>query len=180
MKRSMIIAVAVLALIGCASMSPAGRSYHDALHQLANGQDYFANVNLISLANQEPPSAYGSTAMFAAGEIFYDNGDYSSAVRMLSRFLSHYPKDKGAIFAKIIIYKIITEYQSDKTLDVQEEALIQQIRKELFSSPLFLIFYDKKAPRSYKSLLKNTYLVYDYVDKIKVFRNDKAFLELTP
>jgi len=64
--------------------------------------------------------------------------------------------------------------------DAQHDLLIKEIRKELFSKPLFLIFYDKKSPRAYRSLFKNTYLVYDYVDKIRVLRNDKIFLELSP
>jgi len=118
--------------------------------------------------------------MFALGEYYFDNSDYFNSIKMFSDYIHSYPKHKGVIFAKLIIYKIIAEFKNEEALGPQEDALIKEIRKELFSQPLFLVFYDKKSPRLYRSLFHNSYLVYDYVDKIKVFRNDKIFFELSP
>lgn len=181
MRRVISISVAIGLLAGCATLGDSGRKYRECLLNLHNNQKPFAIVRMMSLAKEGPSSPYAKQVTFALGEYYFESRDYANAVAMFSRFISDYPQDKGAIFAKIILYKVITQFKQDQALDVQEEALIQEIRKELFSQPVFLIFYDKKSPRSYTSLLfKNSYLVYDYVDKIKVFRNDKPFLELAP
>lgn len=166
--------------LGCARLSESGERYNEGLTAIRDGQNYFAVIHLKSVVNNDPQSPYAPSAAFALGEYYFDNTDYFNALRTLSDYIHSYPKDKGVVFAKLIIYKIITTSQNGEFSGVQESALIKEIRKELFSQPLFLIFYDKKAPRSYKSLFKNSYLVYDYVDKIKVFRNDKIFLELSP
>lgn len=166
--------------LGCAHFSESADRYNAAVVAIREGKDYFAIIHLKSIVRDDPVSPYAPNAAFVLGEYYFDNSDYFNAVKTLSDYIHSYPKDKGVVFAKLIIYKIITSSKPEEPSNEQENALIKEIRKELFSQPLFLIFYDKKLPRSYKSLFNNTYLVYDYVDKIKVFRNDKIFLELTP
>lgn len=181
MKHFLSLALVLGLIAGCATLGDSGRNYRECLLNLQNDQKSFAVVRMMSLAKEGPDSPYHKQVTFALGEYYFESKDYGNAVKMFSRFISDYPQDRGAIFAKIMLYKMIGEFSEEQALDAQEEALIQEIRKELFSQPLFLIFYDKKSPRSYESLLfKNSYLVYDYVDQIKVFRNDKSFLELEP
>lgn len=167
-------------LAGCVSLTETGDRYRAAVQTFRDGQTYFSIMHLKAIVKDDPNSPYAPASMFALGEYYFDNADTFNAVKTLSDYVRRYPKDKGVVFAKLIIYKIITGFKEGEKLDVQEDALIKEIRKELFSQPMFLIFYDRKAPRSYKSLFHNTYLVYDYIDKIKVFRNDKIFLELSP
>ena len=165
---------------GCASLSDSGDLYRKSLQDIRDDRAYFAALNLQSILKDDPKSPYASTAAFALGEYYLDNFDYFNAIKTLSDYIHNYPKHKGIVFAKLIIYKILTGVKKEVSFSTQEDALIKEIRKELFSQPLFLIFYDKKAPRSYNSLFHHTYLVYDYVDKIKVFRDEKIFLELSP
>ena len=180
MKRALSLVLLLALLGGCAAIGESGARWREAQRNLSDGQKPFAILRLMGLAKEGPRSPYARPATFALGEYYFDVKDYANSVEMFSRFIRDYPDGTGDIFAKIIIYKMITQFKEEQALGAEEEALIQEIRKELFSQPLFLMFYDKKSPRSYKSLLKNSYLVYDYVDKIKVFRNDKPFLELTP
>jgi hypothetical protein len=181
MKRLLPLVLALGLASGCATFSESGARYRECLLNLQNGQKSFAVIRMMSLAKEGPDSPYAKQVTFALGEYYYECKDYGNAVRMFTRFVGDYPRDRGAIFAKIMLYKMISEFKEEQALGAQEEALIQEIRKELFSQPLFLIFYDKKSPRSYTSLLfKNSYRVYDYVDQIKVLRNDKPFLELEP
>ncbi|QAT16494.1 hypothetical protein BU251_01500 [Candidatus Velamenicoccus archaeovorus] len=169
-----------LFVAGCATVSETGDRYRAAIQAFRNDQSYFAFMHLKAIVKDDPNSPYAPAAAFALGEYYFDNADTLNAIKTLSDYVSRYPKDKGVVFAKLIIYKIITGIKKDERLSEEQAALIKEIRKELFSQPLFLIFYDRKIPRSYKSIFDHSYLVYDYVDKIKVFRDDKNFLELSP
>lgn len=183
MKRkvfSVFFALSLFAYLGCAHISESGDRHYAAVRAIRDGKEYFAIIHLKAILRDSPRSPYAPSAAFALGEYYYDNSDYFNAVKSLSDYVHSYPKDKGVVFAKLIIYKVISQAKQGEPTNEQEDALIKEIRKELFFQPLFLIFYDRKFPRSYKSLFNNAYLVYDYVDKIKVFRNDKIFLELTP
>ncbi len=184
MKNTVFSSLLVLALMaglcGCASFSESADRYRAGVAAFEDGQTYFAIVHLRSVIEEAPDSPYAPQSMFALGEYYYDNNDYFHSIKMLSSYVRQHPKDKGIVFAKVLIYKMITTFKSEAALNEQEEALMKEIRKELFSQPLFLVFYDKKSPRSYKSLFHHAYLVYDYVDRIKVFRDDKLFLELSP
>ncbi|MFA5038575.1 MAG: hypothetical protein WC732_02720 [Candidatus Omnitrophota bacterium] len=164
---------------GCA-LTETGERYHSAIQTFRQGQTYFSIMHLNSIIREDPQSRYAPSAMFALGEYYFDHEDYFNSIMTLSRYVRSYPKDKGVVFAKLIIYKIINEIKKEDEVGEQEAALIKEIRKELFSQPLFLIFYDRKFPRWYKSIFDHSYLVYDYVDKIKVFRDEKIFLALSP
>jgi tetratricopeptide (TPR) repeat protein len=165
---------------GCMTLSQAGERYRAGVQSIRDGRWDFALVHLKAVVDEDPNSPYAPAATFSLGEYYYDHSDYFNAIKMLSAYLRLYPKDKGSVFAKLLVYKIITEFKAHETLSGQEEVLMKDIRKELFSQPLFLMFYDKKAPKSYRSLFKHAYVVYDYVDQIKVFRDDKIFLQLAP
>lgn len=166
---------------GCASVNSSSAIYRTGVQFLQGEDPVFAVPYLESFLRAQPNSPYAPSTLFVLGEIYYDNNDYFNSMRMFSNYIRNFPKHRGVIFAKLIIYKILIDVKKGETnLSIEEETLTKEIRKELFSQPLFLMFYDKKAPRRYKSLDRNTYLVYDYVDKIKVFRNDKVFLELSP
>lgn len=180
MKASGIFLCLVLLLTGCATITETGERYRCAVQSFKDGQTYFSIMHLNAIIKDDPRSPYAPSAMFALGEYYFDQEDYYNSISTLSRYVRSYPKDKGIVFAKLIIYKIINEFKNSEELGEQESELIKEIRKELFSQPLFLVFYDRKLPRSYKSIFDHSYLVYDYVDKIKVFRDEKIFLELSP
>ncbi|MFH0876923.1 MAG: outer membrane protein assembly factor BamD [Candidatus Omnitrophota bacterium] len=177
--RFVFFCVGLLMLGGCATLESRDR-YRESLLDIDEGRIDFAVLSLKTLLKDSPDSPYASTAAFALGEYYFDHSDYFNSLNILSNYILRYPKHKGLVFAKLIIYKIISSFRDEKDLGQEEAGMIKEIRKELFAQPLFLVFYDRKAPRSYNSVFRNTYLVYDYVDKIKVYRNDKLFLELTP
>jgi hypothetical protein len=179
-KKTVLTVSCFLLVAGCAMLSEPGEMYNSGLQSIRDGNKPFAFMHLKSLVESDPQSPYAKEAEFAVAEYYFDISDYYNSIEMFSDYISRYPKDKGAIFAKLLIYKMLAEQKNSKVSDAQHDLLIKEIRKELFSKPLFLIFYDKKSPRAFHSLFKNTYLVYDYVDKIRVLRNDKIFLELSP
>jgi hypothetical protein len=170
----------MIGVVGCATLTDSAEQYRAGVRAIADGQTYFALTYLRGVALRDPKSPYAAASLFAIGENAYDGEDYFNAIKLLSSYIRQYPKDRGVVFAKLIIYEIITTYKDQAALDEPEQALAKEIRKELFSQPIFFVFYDKKSPRSYRSLFKHAYTVYDYVDRIKVFRDDKIFLELTP
>ncbi len=182
MKKLLVLVIFLSFLCtGCASLSETSSLYRTGVKFLQGEDPVFAVNYLDAFLKAQPKSPYAPSAAFALGEFYFDNNDYFNSMRMFSDYIRNFPKHRGVIFAKLIIYKVLTNVKnSEVSLTSEEEDLIKEIRKELFSQPLFLMFYDKKSPRRYKSLNRNTYLVYDYVDKIKVFRNDKVFLELSP
>jgi outer membrane protein assembly factor BamD (BamD/ComL family) len=165
---------------GCATLSETADRYRQSVLDIQEGRPYFAAISLKAILKDDPQSPYAPAVAFALGEYYFDNTDYFNALKTFSDYIHSYPRHKGVVFARLIVYKIIMDYRKEEIWGQQQIALVNEIRKELFSQPLFLIFYDKKSPRSYKSMFHNSYLVYDYVDKIKVFRNDKVFLELSP
>ena len=170
----------VVGMMGCATFSESTARYQQGLRDIRDGRMDFALLNLKAVVNESPKSAHAPVAMFALGEYYFDHADYFNAIQIFSDYISRYPKDKGVVFAKLLIYKVMAEIKKNESFSEQQVALSAEIRKELFSQPLLLIFSDKKAPRSYRSLFATTYLVYDYVDQIKVIRNEKIFLELAP
>lgn len=183
MKKIIIFVTCLLVCItlsSCAFLSE-GSTYYDAARIAAARQNYDAAfMNLKAFLRNDPKSKYSPTACFALGEYYLDRSDYLDSAMTLFNYINDYPNDKGVIFAELIIYKIATQIRNDKDISFSEKDLVEAIRKKILSRSMFFMFLNNSKSFAYRSLFGNIYTAYDYVDKVKVMRNDKLFLELTP
>lgn len=175
-----IILVLCVFLSSCATISDSANYYRDACQQAKNKNYDAAFMRLRAVLNDNPHSQYAPKAAFAIGEYYLERRDYLDAVVAFHQYIENYPSDSGVIFAETVIYKIATEVKSIKSIPIKGRDLLEGIRKRMFSKPVFFIFSEKKKSYSYRSLFGNVYVAFDYVDKVKIMRNDQLFLELSP
>lgn len=167
-------------LSSCATISDSANYYRDACRQAKNKNYIAAFMRLRAVLNDDPRSLYAPKVAFAIGEYYLDSNDYLDAVIAFRQYIENYPKDPGVIFAETVIYKIASEVKATKNIPIREQDLLEGIRKKMFAKPIFFIFSEKKKSYSYRSMFGNVYAAFDYVDKVKIMRNDKPFLELSP
>ena len=113
---------ALFCICGCANLSESADRYRESVQEIGEGRVYFAVIHLQSIVKDDPSSPYAPAAAFALGEYYYDQADYFDSLKTLSEYIRNYPKHKGVVFAKLIIYKIIMEVKNDTvSLSVQED-----------------------------------------------------------
>lgn len=167
-------------LSSCATFSDSGVYYRQAYQEAKRKNFDGAFMRLRASLNEDPHSPYAPRVAFAIGEYYLDNNDYLDAVVAFRNYIENYPNDRGVVFAELIIYKMFTELKPAKNVPIKEKDLLEGIRKKMFSRPVFFIFFENSKIFSYGSLFGNRYTAFDYIDKVKVMRNDKLFLELSP
>ncbi|MBL7131380.1 MAG: outer membrane protein assembly factor BamD [Candidatus Omnitrophica bacterium] len=167
-------------LTSCATFSDSGKYYRQA-NSFAKNKDYdVAFLKLRMLLNNNPRSPYAPKAAFTVAEYYFESGDYFDAIIAFRKYINAYPKDKGVIFAELMIYKMATQVNPNKNIPFNERYFLDSIRKKMFAKPVFFIFTENKEIFSYRSAFDNIYSAFDYVDKVKVMRNDELFFELSP
>lgn len=165
-----------LALSSCASFSNADRLYGQAREFAKEGRNDFAFLSLTELLRETPDYRFAAEAKFAIAEYYFLRGNYTKALRELADFLTSSPDNELAVLAKSFLYNIITDLKW-----VQGEAaeeLVEQIKLQFFSNPVFFIFSEFKE-KSITSLLGNNYLLKEYVDKIEIYKNGKLFFSVS-
>lgn len=175
-----IILLLCVSFSSCATLSSSASFYQKALY-FAKKKDYdMSFMYLKAILNDNPKSFYAPKAAFSVGEYYYENNDYLDAMVAFRKYIQDYPKDDGVIFAELFIYTMATTRQPSKNIPIKERYFLESIRKKMFSKPVFFIFFEDKKTFSYRSMLGNVYQAIDYVDKVRVTRNDKILLDLSP
>ncbi|MEW6075551.1 MAG: hypothetical protein AB1530_04500 [Candidatus Omnitrophota bacterium] len=169
---TLILYVLLSVLISsCATFVPAS-DFNAFIKEVRKENSDFAFMRLSAYLRDNPESAHANEIRFALAEYYFQIKNYNDAFDELQYCIEANPKDKIAVFAYAMLYKIISQYQADP------EALVR-LKEKFFSKSLFLVFSDSKT-KSYTSILNNRYDIVDYVDKIEVFKNNEAFLEVRP
>ena len=172
MKKIRYVALFLVLLnLSCATSTGQNR-YREITRDAKAGNIDFAFVKLNSYLKDFPDSIHVAQVRFALCEYYFQIKDYRSAIYKLRDYIIDFPEEEATIFAKLILYKILSEYK-------KEPALTEKIKESLFSKSLFLVFSESKI-KKYKTLFNNTYKVLNYVDKIEVFKNNDLFLKITP
>jgi outer membrane protein assembly factor BamD (BamD/ComL family) len=181
-KNVKIITLFILCvfLSSCSTLSKSGKYYHQAYAYAKNKNYTSAFLSLRTLLNNDPRSSYAPMAAFSVAEYYLEAGDYFDATIAFRKYINAYPNDEGVIFAELMIYKMATQVNPNKNLPFNERYFLDNIRKKMFAKPVFFIFAENKKSFSYKSAFGNIYSAFDYVDKIKITRNDEIFFELSP
>lgn len=149
--------------------------YDAAIRYIKKNQPDFALMEFRSLLREFPKSSLVERSSFAMAEYYYNSRMYGDAIKSFTGYLKDYPDSKAGIFAKAYLLKIIEEIK-DPTWE--EKKVFENIRGDLFSSPLFLLFKEYKET-SYKSPLRNKFKIRYYIDNIEVYRNGQIFVKIT-
>jgi len=149
--------------------------YDAAVRHIKLKQPDFALMEFRSLLREFPKSPLAQKSLFAIAEYYYDNKMYNDAIKSFTGYVKDYPDSKAGIFAKVYLLKIIEEIK-DPTWE--EKRLFEDIQKDFFSKPLFLLFKEYKEA-SYKSPLQNKFKIRYYIDNIEVYRNGQPFIKIT-
>jgi len=162
----------ILIFTSLSCITPRQNLYYDALNEARDGNIDFAFMKLNNYLREYPESSRTKGIKFAIAEYHFQIQDYREAIYELSEYIQTYPQDKSAVFAYALLYKSLLDFD-------KEPLLVEKIKEQFFSKSLFLMFSDAKI-QHYKSILKNTYKIAEYVDKIEFFKNDELFLKITP
>lgn len=171
MKKTALIIILLLINVSCVSTDNEYR-YCEAMTDVKNGKIDFAFIKLTDYLRDNPQSPRSEKIKFAIAEYYLQINNYHDAILALSAFINEYPKDRNTVFAKALLYNAVKEYQKDTPLT-------ERIKKEFFSSSIFLTFSEAKI-KEYKSILNNTYKIAEYIDKIEIFKNNDLLFEITP
>jgi hypothetical protein len=150
--------------------------YDAAIRYIKNKQPDFALMEFRSVIRDFPKSPLAQRSVFAIAEYCYDNKMYHEAINDFTRYVRSCPDPKAGVFAKAYLLKIIEE-SNDPTWE--EKKMFDDIKKEIFSKPLFLLFKEYKKT-SYQSPSRNRFKIKYYIDNIEVYRNGQLFLTLKP
>ncbi|OIO34890.1 MAG: hypothetical protein AUJ70_00065 [Candidatus Omnitrophica bacterium CG1_02_40_15] len=150
--------------------------YDAAIRYIKNKQPDFALMEFRSVIRDFPKSPLARKSVFAIAEYYYDNKMYYDAIKDFTGYVKSYPDSKANVFAKAYLLKIIEEIAGPT---LEEKNMFEDIKKEFFSTPLFLLFKEYKEA-SYKSPSRNRFKIRYYIDNIEVYRNGQLFLTLKP
>lgn len=166
-----LIFILIFINLSCISLSK-DRQYDDTLEEAKSGNIDFAFMNLKNYLQEYPNSIHAAKIKFAIIEYYFQIKNYRNTIDELIKYIVDYPREKSSIFAQVILYKTLLDYKG-------ESPLIERLKENFFSKPVFLIFSDSKT-KSYKSILNNNYRIVDYVNRIEFYKNNELFLEITP
>ena len=148
--------------------------YDAAIRYIKKKQPDFALMEFRGVVRDFPKSPLAQRSIFAIAEYYYDNKMYYDAIKDFTGYVKNYPNSKANVFAKAYLLKIIEEMK-DPTLE--EKNTFEDIKKEFFSKPLFLLFKEYKET-SYKSPSLNKFKIRYYIDNIEVYRNGQLFITI--
>jgi len=149
--------------------------YDSAIRYIKNKKPDFALLEFRSVIRDFPKSPLAQRSAFAIAEHYYDSKMYYDAIKGFAEYVKSYPDSKANVFAKAYMLKMIEEI-ADPTFE--ETNMLEDIKKEFFSTPLFLLFKEYKET-SYKSPYRNKFKIRYYIDNIEVYRNDQLFIRIT-
>lgn len=174
--KTNIISLAVCAVLVSLSLScltPRERlNYRDCLREAESGNKYFAIMKLRAYIKEFPESSHNQRARFALSEFYTEINNYQDALSGLKSYIEDYPNDKSTVFAKALLYRLISERGTDP-------GLLESVKQNFFSKSVFLVFSSSKT-KSFRSAAGNKYKVIDYIDRIEFYRNNELFLEVQP
>ncbi|MCX5687798.1 MAG: hypothetical protein NTV71_04075 [Candidatus Omnitrophica bacterium] len=150
--------------------------YDLAMRYIKNKQPDFALMEFRSVIRDFPKSPLAQRSVFAIAEYYYDHKMYHDAIKDFTGYIKSYPGSKANVFAKAYLLKIIEEI-IDPTLEEKDK--LEDIKKEFFSTPLFLLFKEYKET-SYRSPFRNKFKIRYDIDNIEVYKNGQFFLTLKP
>lgn len=173
-KKIIFIIITLFSICSCATLSESGRIYERALSNIKLNNLDGAFFDLRELARDYPNSPYSKKVRFAIAEYYFLKNDYYDSIEEFSLFLGDFPNSPEALFAKAILYKIISEINDQNLME-----LSSKIRKQFFSKPIILIFSEYKT-KSFNTLLGSRYAIKDYVDRVEIFKDNELFLKIEP
>jgi len=174
----LLFAVGFIVIFGAQNLYgfDAMAQYNKAVRYIKMKQPDFALMEFRGVVRDFPKSVFARKAMFAMAEYCYDNKLYYEAMDNFTEYLNKYPGSKAGVFARAYLLKIMGEINNPSQ---EETKAFENIKKELFSKPLFLLFKEYKET-SYKSDSWNKFKIKYYIDNIEVYRNGRLFLTLKP
>jgi len=149
--------------------------YDAAVRHMKNNQPDFALMEFRNVARDFPKSPLAKRSMFAIAEYYYDNKIYYDAIKDFTGYIKNYPGSKEDVFARAYLLKIMREIENPTW---EEKTAFEDIKKELFSKPLFLLFKEYRET-SYRSASLNRFKIRYYIDNIEVYRNGQLFIKIT-
>lgn len=148
--------------------------YDAAIRYIKKKQPDFALMEFRSVVRYFPNSPLAQRSIFAIAEYCYDNRMYYDAIKDFTGYVQNYPDSKANVFAKAYLLKIMEEIK-DPTRE--EKNMFEDIKKEFFSEPLFILFKEYKEAL-YKSPSRNKFQISYHVDNIEVYRNGQLFIKI--
>lgn len=149
--------------------------YDEVVRYIKLKQYDFALMELRSILRDFPETEYFQKSVFAIGEYSYDNKAYYDAIKNFTEYINNYPDSKGVIFAKAYLLRII---EDNKNPTWEEKRVFEDIKKDFFSSPLFLLFSEYKEASSYTSAFQHVFKIRYYIDNVEVYRDDELFITI--
>jgi len=141
--------------------------YQYAQQEVKEGDLDFAFLHYNAILKYSTFSKYYKEALFATGEYYFLNNNYTKAQEAFSAYIEHYPKDDGLLFAIVYLLKMEQSFfESSYAVDLKKQVITYKQLSLLFSE--FKEF-------SYESPLALTYKALYFIDKAEIYIDGKLF-----
>lgn len=153
------------------------KEYRWAVRDYRRGSTEFALMGFRQVMEKYPDTHWAKQSMFALAEIYFNWNNYSDAANLWIKYIKDYPTSKEALLARIYLILALNNTGDSKRAIVEQ--LTEQLKKELFSRPVFLGFSEYKT-YLYQSALGNKYELREFIDRIEIYLNEKLFYQILP
>jgi len=167
MNKNVIILIAALLILSSFGIAKsfAQSDYSLAVELANNGDKDFAFLNFISVVDNETNPKLREKALFATGEYYFFNSDYTDALNVFNNFLNDYPDSKFKPFALFYIMNMAKSEGKNELAKNIETHIINLDR-------IILIFKGSKEYRI-RSPLGSNYRLVRYIDRLEFYSDGK-------
>ena len=165
-KNAILLIAALLTLSSLsAAESFAQSDYSFAVELANNGKKDFAFVRFLSVVDSEANPKLRENALFATGEYYFLNSDYSDALDAFNNFLNDYPNSKFKPFA---LFYIMNMAKSKG-----KKALAKTIETRIINLDRIILLFRGSKEYKIRSPLGSNYRLVRYIDRLEFYSDGK-------
>jgi len=157
--------ILIITLLIPPSLSFAQSDYSLARQLANNGDKDFAFINFVSASENEANPKLKEKALFATGEYYFLNSDYTEAFNTFNNFLNDYPDSKLKPFALFYIMEIAKS--------AGENDLAKKIETHIINLDRIILLFKRSKEYKVRSPLGSNYRLVRYIDRLEFYSDGK-------
>jgi len=167
MKNKIILLSAILSflLLGLAQAFGSQEEYFLARDFVKSGDQEFALMNFLAIAQENPNSKYRQQALFAVAEYYFLASDYNDSFEALREFIRDYPDSEMMPYALIYLWKISQGWGKDN--------LAKNIENQIKNLKRVVLLFKETREGNFKSPLGLNHKIIYYIDRLEFYLDGK-------
>lgn len=167
MKKSIILLIMVFSFLlpGLKQACGNEKDYRLAKNAVNSGNREFAFMHFSSVLKNDSNPLHLREALFATGEYYFLNSNYTDAFGALKEFVKNYPDSEMQPIAFFYLLKISQYWKNDH--------LAESIEKQIIGLNRVVLLFKETREYNFKSPMGMDYKLIYYIDRIEFYSNGK-------